>query len=48
MIMKVVIQMVNYDSLIYNLAQVEAPTVIVFLMLALILDYLRTMLFSSK
>lgn len=40
--------MVDYSTLIYDLVIYMAPSIIVFLMLALILDYMRQMLFSNR
>lgn len=38
----------GYESLIYGFVEAAAPSMIVFLALALILDYMRTMVFSNK
>lgn len=38
----------GYENLIFNFVEVVAPSMIVFLMLSVILDYLRTMIFNNK
>lgn len=40
--------LLNYEDLIFNFVKVQAPSVIVFLLLALLFDYMRQMLFSNK
>ena len=40
--------MITYEDLIYNMVTTIAPSLIVFLSLALILDYMGKMLFSNK
>lgn len=39
--------MVNYEDLIFNMIKVSAPSIIVFLVLALIFDYAYKMLFVN-
>lgn len=38
----------GYETLIYDYVIAIAPSMIVFLMLSLILDFMRTMIFNNK
>ena len=40
--------LLNYEDIIFNFVTIQAPVVIVFMLLALILDYMRQMLFCNR
>lgn len=40
--------LLNYEDLILSFVKIQAPTLIVFLSLALILDFMRSMIFNNK
>lgn len=48
MIIKILeVKMVNYEDLLFNMVKVLAPSIVVFLVLALIFDYCYKMLFVN-
>ena len=40
--------MIGYENIIYNLVVACAPSLLVFLSLCIILDFIRSMIFSNK
>lgn len=40
--------MINYEDILFNMVTVLGQGLIVFLLLALILDYMRQMIFSNR